>query len=129
MARNVDRHLLNQNARNISQVMANLRRKGDHAVTAAKAALKQGIDKVVMDAKNLAPVKTGKLQNSIRAIPMADGAIYKIVADAKNDKGVPYAQYVEYGSRGKPFLYPAIDQNVSSLSDGIKNAISNSLNS
>lgn len=128
MARNVDRRLINENARNINQVIANLRRRSEHAVTAAKAALRQGVDKVVLDAKSRVPVKTGKLRDSIRAIPMFDGAVFKITADAENEKGVKYAQYVEYSPRiNRPFLYPAVNANISALSDGIKNAVQNSI--
>lgn len=123
-----DRQLVGQSVREVHNVMNNLRRIGEQAKIAAKAALLEGINKVVEDAKDLAPVKTGKLRESIKATPIADGAIYKITASAKNEKGVPYAQFVEYSPTiNKPFMYPAIDKNVTGLHNGIKNAIQNAM--
>lgn len=123
-----DRRLVENTRMNIDRVMENLRRKGDEAVTAAKTALREGVNNIVNDAKSRCPVKTGKLRDSIHAESLEDGAIYKITTDAKNDDNVSYAQYVEYSPRiNRPFMHPAIDANISRLSNGIKNAIRNSL--
>ena len=119
----MSRRRLIDSSRNVARVMENLRRKGDAAINAAKSALKDGVDKIVADAKTRAPVKTGKLRDSIVAESTHDGAIYKIKAKES------YAQYVEYDPRiAKPFLYPAIDANISALNDALKNALSQSLN-
>lgn len=123
-----DRRLINQSVRHIRDVMNNLRAKGSQMEQAAKAALKTGIDRIVEDAKSRCPVKTGKLRESIKAIPIADGAIYKITASAKNEKGVPYAAIVEYSPIiNKPFLYPAIELNRSRLHNEIKAALQNAI--
>ena len=59
-------------------------------------------------AKELCPVDTGKLQDSIRY----EGSfpVYELIADAQNDKGQFYGKYVEFGTMmqgAQPFLYPA----------------------
>ena len=96
---------------------------GDHVVTAAKNALKQGADDVVADAKSLCPVKTGKLKNSIRAEPNREGTSYKIVADADNN-GFCYGVVVEFSPKiNKPFLYPALEANYGRIMGNIIGAI------
>lgn len=59
------------------------------------------------EAKRMAPIDTGKLRQSIKAL--RDGKLtFKIQA---NSTGLaPYAPFVEYGTRyqrSQPFLYPA----------------------
>ena len=123
-----DRRLVEGTRRNINQIMARLRAKGLGVERAAKAALQDGVDRIVADAQSRVPVKTGRLMRSIHAESQEDGAVYKITADAKNDSGVPYGKIVEYSPKiNHPFLYPALDANVSRLNDGLKSAIRNAL--
>jgi len=116
------------NGNDISGIVENLRRRGAGIVDAAKLALRDGVEEIVQDAKSRCPVKTGRLRNSIHAIPFEDGAIYKIVADAKNENGVSYAKIVEYSPESnRPFLYPALDAHKNELNAQIKRAIERSL--
>ena len=107
----------------LRETLRQLQEMGDHVVTAAKNALKQGADDVVADAKSLCPVKTGKLKNSIRAEPNREGTSYKIVADADNN-GFCYGVVVEFSPKiNKPFLYPALEANYGRIMGNIIGAI------
>ena len=98
------------NIAGVGAAVRNLRMKGEHVLTAAKQALKEGADLIVNDAKSRVPVKTGKLRDSIQAKSIEYGAAYDISADAKNQNGVAYGQFVEFDPKiNKPFLYPAMD--------------------
>jgi len=60
---------------------------------------------VVVRAKARCPVRSGRLQNSIRRVKLPGGG-YAV------GSGVPYASNVEYGTskqRAQPFLRPALD--------------------
>ena len=95
-------------------------------MTAAKVALKEGVDLIISDAKNRCPVRTGKLRDSIKAESLDDGAAYEISADAKNDDGVAYGQFVEFSPKiNKPFLYPAVDANIDAVKNKVRTAIQN----
>ena len=107
-----------------------MRRQGDEVLFAAKSALRDGVDLIVTDAKSRCPVHTGKLQKSIKAVDVANGAAYDITADAQNDNGVAYGQFVEFSPRiNKPFLYPAIEANVGAVKQNIRQAIQGALRS
>lgn len=106
-----------------------LREIGEHVVDAAKAALKDGADMVAADAKNRCPVKTGKLRDSIKAVPNRDGSVYEIEANAQNN-GVYYGAIVEFSPKiNKPFLYPAMDANRQTVYELVSAAITNAARS
>ena len=108
----------------VQAVMQELRKKGEHVLTAAKAALKEGVNRIVADAKSRCPVKTGKLKESVKALSADEGGTYYLTADATNDKNIAYAQFVEFDPRiARPFLYPAIDAHIDEVNEKIKNAI------
>ena len=112
------------NIAGVSEAVRNLRMKGEHVLTAAKQALKEGADMIVQDAKSRCPVKTGALKNSITAKSLEDGAAYELSADAKNKRGIAYGQFVEFDPRiAHPFLYPALDANVDRVKQRVGNAI------
>lgn len=95
---------------------------------AAIKALAEGAELVVEEAKGRAPVKSGKLRDSIHAEPRNNGKNIRVVADAKNEKGEQYAQYVEYDPRiHHPFLYPAMrakeDEVKQHIIDAIRKAV------
>ena len=100
-----------------------LRTLGENVLAAAEIALAFGANDIVADAKSRCPVKTGKLRDSIKTDEVADGIAYDFSANAKNDKGIAYGQFVEFSPRGKPFLYPAIQANVKSIKQNIKSAV------
>lgn len=106
--------------RHSSRVFATL---GESIIEKCKAALKDGADAVVEDAKSRVPVRTGKLQESIHAEPKNDGKEYRIVADAKNGK-VYYGKLVEFSPKiNHPFLYPALHAHEGEIKDRISKAI------
>lgn len=117
---------------NTAKALAELRAMGEHVVAAAKAELKKGADAVVADAKSLCPVDTGRLKESIRAVPNKDGSVYQIVADASVPTSHPdstdgrfyYGAVVEFRPGGKPFMYPALEMHRQEISDNIDAAIS-----
>ncbi|MBR1807169.1 MAG: HK97 gp10 family phage protein [Selenomonadaceae bacterium] len=116
------------NIRGASSTLKELRAIGEHVAEAAKAALKQGVDTVVADAKNRCPVRTGKLRDSIKAEPYSDGASYGITANA-NNKGFYYGLLVEFSPMEgyRPFLYPALDAHSQEVYDNVKNAVTNAI--
>lgn len=97
---------------------------GEDILMAAKVELGLGVDQVTQNAKSRCPVQTGKLRDSIKARDIADGAVYDILADAKNDKGIAYGQFVEFSPKiNRPFLYPAIQANRKTIKENIKQAV------
>ena len=115
------------NIAGVSEAVRNLRMKGEHVLTAAKQALKEGADMIVQDAKSRCPVKTGALKNSITAKSLEYGAAYEISADAKNQNGVAYGQFVEFSPYGHPFLYPAMDAQRDNVNNRVKQAVQNAI--
>lgn len=126
-------------------VEQHLRELGEHVLQAAKAALKEGADMVVKDAKSRCPVyeghkkgngqvyhwagaKPGALRDSIQAEPNTKGTVYAISANAKSEDGYLYGQILEFSPRvNRPFLYPALDANRQAVSDMIQDAIKNAI--
>ncbi len=117
-----------------------LKELGQHVLEAAKAALKQGAEEIVADAKSRCPVykghqhngrtymaanvKPGALRDSIKAEPNKAGTVYKISADAKSDDGFLYGQIVEFSPRvNRPFLYPALEAKRDMIKTNIETAI------
>lgn len=124
----------------IKQVVEALREAGEHVEEAAKAALKDGVDVIIAEAKSRCPVyegtrtrkklKSGTIEEYLvrdkRVIPgqlrdsihaedrYGDGSWYNISADAvvETKKGpLYYGAIVEFSPKiNKPFLYPAMDE-------------------
>ena len=116
------------NVEGIENAVRKLRAIGERVLDSAKAALKDGADMVVSDAKSRVPVRTGALKNSIMAKSLEDGAAYEISANAKNKKGIPYGQFVEWSPKiAKPFLYPAMDAQRDSVNNHVKQSIQNAI--
>lgn len=110
---------------NVHTIVQNLRELGEHVLTAAKQALKDGADLIVNDAKSRCPVRTGKLRDSIKAVRKKDGALYRISADARNKNDIPYGQFVEFDPRisNGGFLYPAMEANRDAVNNSIRQAV------
>lgn len=109
------------------ETLRQLREMGEHVVTAAKNALKDGADEVVADAKSRCPVRTGRLRDSIKAEPNRDGTAFDISANAQND-GYYYGQIVEFSPEiNRPFLYPALEANMGRIHGNIRAAINRAL--
>jgi HK97 gp10 family phage protein len=81
----------------------------------AKEALGIGLATLESEAKKKAPVDTSRLQSSIGSqIQRAAGS--EIVG--KTGSNLEYASYQEYGTRyqsGKPYLRPALEENLSNV--------------
>ena len=102
------------------QTLENLREMGGHVSEAAKRALRRGAYTVSADAKSRAPVRTGKLRDSIKVTANGGGTRYKVSADAKNN-GYRYGKIVEFSPKtNKPFLYPALRANRQRIRENIK---------
>ena len=112
---------------NIAEAVRKLEEKGSHVLIAAKLALAAGVDQIIEDAKSRCPVETGNLRNSIKAIETNDGAAYEITADATNNNGIAYGQFVEFAPWGTPFLYPAMDAHRDEIKRDIEEAIAAAL--
>lgn len=99
-----------------------MRDQGEHVISAAKAALKEGADLVCADAKDRVRVDTGRLKESIKVVDIANGAAYEIEANAKK-KNIAYGQFEEFAPWGHPFLIPALEAHKDMIHDKIKQAI------
>ncbi|MBR3458880.1 MAG: HK97 gp10 family phage protein, partial [Selenomonadaceae bacterium] len=95
-----------------------LKELGTAAENAAKAALAEGAEMVMKEAKQRCPVYEGDdyrvvkgaLRDSIHAEKQKGGKEYRIVADAQAQDGLYYGKIVEFSPKiNKPFLYPAMD--------------------
>ena len=123
----------------VRQSVADLRRKGEHVVDAAKQALKLGAYLIVLDMKNRVPKRTWNLHDSIHAESLVDGALYEFSANARNPKdNFLYGPVVEFsewhmwkGKRRKKekqeFMYPALDDNYDDVCEMVKNAINRAI--
>lgn len=101
-----------------------LRGEINKKLEAAKLALRVGASAVAMDAKNLCPVRTGKLKSSITLGETKNGEVYIVSANAQNKKGLNYAFFVEFDPKiNSPFLYPAFYKNADSIKANVKKAI------
>lgn len=105
-----------------------LRALGEDVLIAAEIELAIGADNIVQEAKRRCSVKTGKLRDSIKATEVADGAAYDFSANARNESGIAYGQFVEFSPKiNRPFLYPAIRANVKFIKQNIKLAVQEAL--
>ena len=95
-----------------------LKELGMAAENAAIAALAEGAEMVMKEAKQRCPVYEGDdyrvvkgaLRDSIHAEKQKGGKEYRIVADAQAQDGLYYGKIVEFSPKiNKPFLYPAMD--------------------
>lgn len=95
-----------------------LKQLGEKAENAAKAALAEGAEILVKEAKERCPVYEGDdyrvvkgaLRDSIHAEKQKGGAAYKVIADAQAQDGLYYGKIVEFSPKiNKPFMYPAMD--------------------
>lgn len=62
-------------------------------------------DIIVNEVKSRAPVKSGKLRDSIAKTLLVKGKNPIVAVGTK----VPYARYVEFGRNKRPFIYPSFE--------------------
>ncbi len=93
----------------------------------ADNALRDGMQTMVDRAKELAPVDTGRLRDSIR-FEGGEGE-YTFIADPKNPtSGLRYAVYPEYGTSRQieqPYMRPALGETLQQVVERIKNDLIN----
>jgi HK97 gp10 family phage protein len=92
---------------------------GTKAKRAAEKALLQAAADVVDVAKQLSPVDTGRLKQSLGAVPLSSSRI-------RVGTAVEYGKYVEYGtvnSAAQPFLTPAMAQAPATFEKRLKDAL------
>jgi HK97 gp10 family phage protein len=86
---------------------------GNPAREAGAATVARAAAMMVAEAKRLAPVRTGRLRDSITARQLGPLS-WEVSAEA------PYAVFVEYGSRGRParpFFRPAFEKTAARFTD------------
>lgn len=118
--------------RRFESASAILKQLGEAATHAAKAALAEGAEMVVQEAKSRCPVYEGRdkrvikgaLKDSIHAEKKKGGAAYRIAADAQAQDGLYYGKIVEFSPAvNKPFMYPAMDAKRKAIQDKIVAAV------
>lgn len=89
-------------------------------------ALKKGAKQIEATAKELCPVVTGNLKQSIHTEEnVTDKAVkIKVVVDGTDPNGYCYARIVEFApGRAHPFLLPARDQHASEIHESVVDAM------
>ena len=95
-------------------------------------------ESVATRARSLAPKESGKLQMSISVKLVSNGRRVRISANALNEeKGrkkkrtVNYAKLVEFGKNKRPFMYPALKQEIPEfrkrMAEAIRRALKNKI--
>ena len=109
-----------------------LKELGEAAENAAIAALAEGAEMVMKEAKQRCPVYDGDdprvvkgaLRDSIHTEKQKGGKEYRIVADAQAQDGLYYGKIVEFSPKiNKPFLYPAMDAKRDAVKKKIVDAV------
>jgi len=105
-----------------SRVLANLQRFPE----VVDERLRTELEGAVEVAKELVPVDSGKLRESIRL--EGENLNYRFIADATNLRGQPYAAYLELGTvrmPAQPFMVPALEQAFAGFEFGIREDVRN----
>jgi HK97 gp10 family phage protein len=103
--------MVNAAALDLVQLAADLIKAGANAPEAADKVLSQSAEQILVNMKQRTPVDTGRLRNSetIQAKP----GMYVV-----GPVGVPYAIFVEFGTRNmraQPYVRPAVQQYLDDL--------------
>jgi HK97 gp10 family phage protein len=80
----------------------------------------------VQDAKNNAPVETGRLRDSIRIEEGPDPMSYYFICDPKDEQGNPYAIFPERGTELQPgqyFMQNALADNLPRIEEKVKEKV------
>jgi len=96
---------------------------GKDVEEAAKQALEEGAKDVATEMKLRIHEVSGDLAKSVHLVKWDKGRKIRILADAKDKKGIAYGQFVEFGKRKNPFMYPAFDAKADSVKQRIIEAI------
>lgn len=105
----------------LRQIVAQMQAYEKRVHQVASQTLAEHAEQVAEDARNLAPVDTGELRDSIGVVK-TDDLRYEVVAIA------PYAADVELGTSkqaAEPFLFPAMEANRADLQVKLAKALKN----
>ncbi|AJA49531.1 phage protein, HK97 gp10 family [Clostridium pasteurianum DSM 525 = ATCC 6013] len=110
-------------------LMSKLQSMGKEGTKIEDEALQKAAEPILVDAKNSAPVRTGKLRDGLKiskAKKSKDGK-YVLVGTDKKDKDAPFwATFIEFGTSkmpAQPFLRPAFEKNKKQVFEIIKEEI------
>lgn len=106
------------------QVLSKLEHIDEQSLPTELKALLAGSQTVVNSAKRRVPKKTGTLSRSIHAEVESDGVLV--------GTDVSYAKYVEQGTarmKGRPYLQPALNENVTKIQNQVQKAMQQMLSS
>ena len=89
-------------------------------------------DQVVSKMQSIVTEDEGDLRRSIKAESKEGGTIYEISANAQNEKGIAYGQFVEFDPKfsktgPKPFMYPTMRQEKPRIRKQINKAINEAI--
>lgn len=106
----------------ISELRHAIKAYGDRLVSASVAAVAAAVKDTVADARAAAPVKTGRLRDSITGTVQTDGYSVRGTVRAK----APHAHLIEFGTQRvakKPFLVPAAVRHRRQMNEALASAV------
>jgi HK97 gp10 family phage protein len=98
---------MSKNVKGLKELIAVLEKIPKELDSTVDETLEANAQDIERNAKSKAPVDTGKLQQSIKALKESEKTY---IIRANNTGKAPYAPFVEYGTRfqrAQPFLFPA----------------------
>lgn len=104
----------------LARLVRRLGKLSDSQVAVARLEVKRGALNVQTKARRRAAVDTGRLRNSITHEVAEDGL------SAVVGTNVEYAPYVEFGTRrmrARPFLFPALEEEVPAFRSRLRSAL------
>lgn len=124
MAKNAGGVSVYLDSKKTQQVLSKLEYIDEQSLQTELKALLAGSQTVVNSAKRRVPKKTGTLSRSIHAEVESDGVLV--------GTDVSYAKYVEQGTarmKGRPYLQPALNENVTKIQNQVQKAMQQMLSS
>lgn len=140
----------------VDRVRRFLRRLPEDVRAPISDVIKKTSDAILLDAQTSVPQKTGTLKRALSAKQSRDGMTVQIgIRGKRAQRKAFYAAFVEFGTRGysagetrrtrnskttkkisrrvparraRPFLYPAVDKNVSAFQKDMADAMSKTIN-
>lgn len=114
-----------ESVKGLKKLLSTLEKIPNEMEKDVEAVLEANAQEIEAEAKRMAPVDTGRLRQSIKAIKVGK-LTFKIMA---NSTGLaPYAVYVEYGTRfqrSQPFLFPAFFRGRKNFTKDLQNLLDN----
>lgn len=117
----------------LESLMSKLENMGKTGVKIENEALQKAAEPILEDAKNSAPVRTGRLRDGLKIskVKNSKDGKYVLVGTDKKDKDAPFwATFIEFGTSkmpAQPFLRPAYERNKKQVIDILKEEIQKGL--